>query len=53
MNLARPNTVLVSEELGQQLGGDPRFQLRHLRPVNLRGIGRVRLWVLRPARPVK
>ena len=52
VNLARPNTVLISEELGQQLGDDPRFELHHLRPVNLRGIGRVRLWVLRRARPV-
>ena len=49
VNLARPNTVLVSEELGCQLEDDPRFELRHLRPVTLRGIGRVRVWVLRPA----
>jgi adenylate cyclase len=49
VNLARPNTVLVSDELGRQLEDDPRFELRYLRPVNLRGIGRVRAWVLRPA----
>jgi adenylate cyclase len=50
VNVARPNTVLVSDELGDQLRDDPRFELRHLRPVNLQGIGRVRLWVLRRAR---
>jgi class 3 adenylate cyclase len=48
VNLARPSTVLVSDELGAQLQDDPRFELRHLRAVNLRGIGRVRPWVLRP-----
>ncbi len=52
VNLARPNAVLISDELGERLGDDPRFELRHLRPVNLRGIGRVRPWVLRRARPL-
>jgi adenylate cyclase len=52
VNLARPNAVLISDELGEQLHDDPRFDLRHLRPVNLRGIGRVRAWVLRRARPL-
>jgi adenylate cyclase len=50
VNVARPNTVLISDELGNQLRDDPRFDLRHLRPVNLQGIGRVRPWVLRRAR---
>lgn len=49
VNLARPNTVLVSDELGDQLQDDPRLALRHLRPVKLQGIGRVRPWVLRRA----
>ena len=49
VNYARPRTVLVSEELGEQLKDDPRFSLHHLRPVNLQGIGRVRMWVLRRA----
>lgn len=53
VNLARPSSVLISEELGQLLQDDPRFELRHLRPVHLRGIGRVRLWVLRRARATK
>jgi len=49
VNLARPSTVLVSDDLGEQLRDDPRFELRHLRPVKLQGIGRVRAWVLRRA----
>jgi adenylate cyclase len=49
VNLARPRTVLVAEELGEQLRDDPAFALRHLRPVRLQGIGRVRPWVLRRA----
>jgi class 3 adenylate cyclase len=50
VNLARPNTVLLSDELGEGLQDDPRFELRPLRPVGLHGIGRVRPWVLRRAR---
>jgi class 3 adenylate cyclase len=50
VNFARPNSVLISDELGEQLRDDPRFELRRLRPVNLQGIGRMRLWVLRRAR---
>jgi adenylate cyclase len=51
VNLARRSTVLVSDDLGGQLQSDPRFELRHLRPVNLQGIGRVRPWALRRAQP--
>ncbi|MBM4266481.1 MAG: adenylate/guanylate cyclase domain-containing protein [Deltaproteobacteria bacterium] len=47
VNLARPNTVLVSEELGKQLQADSRFALHRLRSLSLRGIGRVHMWVLR------
>jgi adenylate cyclase len=50
VNFARPSSVLVSDELGEQLRDDPRFELQHLRPVKLQGIGRVRPWVLRRAR---
>jgi adenylate cyclase len=50
VNLARPGTILLSDELGEGLRDDARFELRHLRPVNLHGIGRVRAWVLRRAR---
>ena len=49
VNLARPRTVLVSDDLGQQLSDTPAFALHHLRPVSLQGIGRVRVWVLRRA----
>jgi len=49
VNFARPNTALVSEEFGQLLSEQPAFALRHLRAVNLQGIGRVRMWVLRRA----
>jgi adenylate cyclase len=49
VNLARPNTVLVSDELGRALSDVPGFVLKHLRPVNLQGFGRVRSWVLRRA----
>jgi len=47
VNLARPHTVLVSDELGELLHDHPAFVVRHLRPVQLQGIGRVRTWVLR------
>ena len=47
VNFARPATVVVSEALGQQLGAEQSFELLHLRPVKLEGVGRVRTWVLR------
>ena len=50
VNFARPGTVLLADELGARLTDDPRFELRHLRPVRLQGIGRVRPWALRRAR---
>lgn len=49
VNLARPRTVLVAPELGETLRGDPRFELRRLRAVKLKGIGRTRPWALRRA----
>ena len=48
VTLARPHTVLVSDELGRELANDPAFELRPLRP-KLKGIGRVQAWVLRAA----
>jgi adenylate cyclase len=45
VNLARPRSVLLSAELADELEG--RFVLRHLRPLRLHGIGRVRVSVLR------
>lgn len=47
VNVARPGTVLVSEALGEELEADAALALRHLRPLPLQGIGRVRSWVLR------
>ncbi|MEW6272706.1 MAG: adenylate cyclase regulatory domain-containing protein [Thermodesulfobacteriota bacterium] len=47
VNIAQPNTVLAGDALGEGLRDDPRFELRHLRPVRLQGIGRVRAWVVR------
>ena len=47
VNIARPGTVLVSDDLGTQLEATHLFALRHLRPIALKGIGRVRSWVLR------
>jgi adenylate cyclase len=49
VSFARPATVVVSEEVGQRLGAEAAFALRHLRPVKLDGVGRVRTWVLRRA----
>ena len=49
VNLAHAHSVLVSDELGTALQDAPGFALRHLRPVHLQGIGRVRSWVLRRA----
>lgn len=50
VNLARPKTVVVSGELGDALRDDPRFELRRMRAVRLKGIGRTHPWVLRRAR---
>ena len=49
VNFARPSAVVVSDEVGEQLRDQPGLELRHLRPVKLKGIGRVRSWVLRRA----
>jgi len=46
VNLARPGTVLVSNALGEGLRDDPRFALRKLRGVKLKGIGRTHPWRL-------
>jgi adenylate cyclase len=49
VNVALPRSLLASQELGDRLRELPQFTLRHLRPVNLQGIGRVRFWVVRRA----
>ncbi len=47
VNIALAGTVVVSESLGEQLSGESEFVLRPMRPRRLKGIGVVRLWVLR------
>jgi adenylate cyclase len=49
VNIARPGTVLVAEELATPIQDAPAFTLRSLRPLRLKGIGRTPVWVLRPA----
>lgn len=49
VNIARAGTVLASDELGERLGDPPGLVLRHLRAVRLKGIGRMRSWVVRRA----
>jgi len=47
VNFARPSSVLVSDNLGELYQSEPGFKLRRLRPVKLKGIGKVRFGVLR------
>ena len=47
VGLARPNTALVSEGVAQHLEGHPVFTVRRLPPVNLKGLGRERVYALR------
>jgi adenylate cyclase len=49
VDFARPATVVVSDEFGTRLQEHGGFELRHLRPVKLKGVGRVRTWVVRRA----
>ncbi len=49
VDFARPSTVVISDQLGSELRAHPGFDLRHLRPVKLKGVGSVRTWVLRSA----
>jgi adenylate cyclase len=45
--VARPCTVLVSEDLSRQLEKEERFTVREIHTVKLKGIGKTRPWVLR------
>jgi adenylate cyclase len=47
VNVARPGTVLISDQMGRELETRRSLALIHLRPLTLKGIGRVRVWVLR------
>ncbi|PRX49432.1 adenylate cyclase [Prauserella shujinwangii] len=49
-SLARPGTVLVDRELAAALTGEPAYELRHRRPVSVRGYHRLRPAALRRAR---
>jgi adenylate cyclase len=50
VGVARPGTVIVSEELADKLQDDPDFDLVEIRDVKLKGIGRTKPWVLRQSR---
>jgi len=47
VGVARPGTVIVSEDLAQKLVDDETFTLVEIRDVKLKGIGRTKPWVLR------
>lgn len=47
VNLANPGAVVISDELATTLVDQPGLLVRNLRPRRLRGIGIVRLHVLR------
>ena len=47
VGIARPGTVLVSDDIGQQLTADANFTLRAMKDVRLKGIGRTTVWGLR------
>lgn len=47
VNIALAGTVIVSEDLYDDLKEYEEFELRPMRPRRLKGIGLVRLWVLR------
>lgn len=47
--VARRGTVLISDELRRAIESDGRFFVRRTPIRSLKGLGRVRLWALRPA----
>lgn len=51
VNAARPGTILISEQAAEQLRTDERFVLRPIRGLPLKGLGRMRIYVLRRAEP--
>jgi len=46
VEVARPGTVVVSDELSEQLQAVPTFKLRKLKRVKLKGVGKTRVWAL-------
>ncbi len=53
VGVARPGTVIVSDELARKLADDESFDLVEIRDVKLKGIGRTTPWVLRRHVPRK
>ena len=49
VGVARPGAILVADELKNELEDDDRFTLKAITRRRLKGIGLVRLWVLRRA----
>jgi len=47
VGVAHPGTVIVSEELAQRLAEDEDFTLIEIHHVKLKGIGRIKPWVLK------
>ena len=47
VSIARPRSVVVSESVHEQLGDDPDYAWRSLRPRTFKGIGRVPIWRVR------
>jgi adenylate cyclase len=50
VDVARPNTVVVSDELREALAGDERFDWKRLPSKRLKGLGSPPLWRLRAVR---
>ena len=48
VNIARPGTVLISEPAAKELEANESFAVRVLRPLRLKGMGKVTFAVLRP-----
>ena len=46
VEVARPGTAVVSDELCEKLRAVPAFALRKLRRVKLKGVGKTRVWAL-------
>lgn len=49
VGVARPSTVIVSGDLAASLEGNATFEVQELRKTRLKGIGKMRPWVLRAA----
>jgi adenylate cyclase len=49
--VARPGTLLADKELAQAVREDPRYRLRQLRPIPVRGYPHLRPWSVTPAPP--